>query len=216
MFQNRSRAGRDLAELLLDRALPSPVVLALPRGGVPVGHEVAQALQAPMDVLVVRKVGAPKQPEYGIGAIAESGVSVMDDHRIHSLGIEPRQLKDLIEAERVELDRRVQHYRGSRPLPDLTGRSVVIVDDGLATGVTAEAAVQAVHRRHRPASVVLAVPVCAPDAADRLRRSCEVVCVEAPESFGAVGRFYADFRQTSDAEVLALLDLAAGQQGSDA
>jgi predicted phosphoribosyltransferase len=208
-FRNRRDAGRLLAERLTAEALHDPVVLALPRGGVPVAFEVARALHAPLDVLVVRKVGAPHHREFGIGAIAEGGVTIRDDAAVRMVGVSSDRFDKLAEAERRELDRRVQHYRGDRALPELDGRDVVLVDDGLATGVTAEAAIVAV-RRSRAGRVVLAAPVSAADTAVRLGRLADVVCLATPERFMAVGEWYEDFGQTGDAEVLDLLDRAAG------
>jgi putative phosphoribosyl transferase len=204
-FRDRRAAGKQLAGLLRHIDLAEPLVLALPRGGVPVGHEIASALGAPLDVLVARKVGAPGHPEYGIGAIAEGGGVVVDPHALEMLGITDEDFARLADAERIELERRVASYRGSRPLPDLAGRDVVLVDDGLATGVTAEAAIQAIRSLHAR-RLVLAAPVCAPDTADRLGRLAdEVVCVMRPEGFAAVGQWYERFDQTTDDEVMALL-----------
>ena len=204
-FRDRAEAGQRLARALADLDLESPVVLALPRGGVPVGLEVARLLQAPLDVLVARKIGAPGQPELGIGAIAEGGGIVMDGEAVRALGVSDALFDRLAEAARDELDRRVQRYRGGRPLPTLEGRDVVLVDDGLATGVTAEAALHALRGR-RPHRVVLSVPVGAPETVARLRDlAVEVVCIEEPSPFGSVGRFYERFDQTSDDEVMGLL-----------
>jgi putative phosphoribosyl transferase len=207
-FRNRTEAGRVVARQLEHEALREPVVLALPRGGVPVAFEVANALQAPLEVFVARKIGAPGQPELGIGAIAEGSTTPVAGPAAEILGVAPTEFDRLAEAARAELERRVAHYRGDRPLPALEGRDVILVDDGLATGVTAEAALVAL-RRHRPAQVILAAPVCAPDTADRLSALADkVVCVHAPAEFRAVGMFYDDFDQTTDAEVLDLLDRA--------
>lgn len=204
-FDDRRDAGRQLGRRLRDEDLQAPVVLALPRGGVPVAHEVADALGAPMDVFVARKVGAPGRPEYGLGAIAEGDGEVFDDDRVEALGLDRAHLEDTVMAERRELQRRVRDYRGDRPLPDLTGRTAVVVDDGLATGVTAEAALKGV-RSLRPDRTVLAVPVGAPATVERLRALADVVCLEQPRSFRAVGLWYRDFGQTTDDEVAAILD----------
>lgn len=206
-FRNRRHAGRLLAARLGEDTFKDPVVLALPRGGVPVGYEVAVAMSAPLDVFVARKVGAPGHEEFGIGAIAEGGESVMDDVVLR-LGISAAAFAVLAKREETELDRRVERYRGGSSLPDLAGRDVILVDDGLATGVTAEAALKAI-RRLNPARVVLAVPVCAPDSQVRLGAIADrVVCLAAPQAFRAVGVWYDDFSPTTDSEVLELLALA--------
>jgi len=204
MFRDRSDAGRRLAVDLAGVGLVEPVVLALPRGGVPVGFEVAGRLKAPLDVFVARKIGAPGQPEFGIGAVAEGGVAVSTS-AVGQLGISSAQFQALAAAEHVDVDRRVERYRPGRECLDISGRDAVLVDDGLATGVTAEAALHALRARH-PRRLLLAVPVAAPEAVDRLRPLTEgVVCVELPGDLRAVGDWYHDFRQTSDEEVIELL-----------
>lgn len=204
-FRDRVDAGRELAEALEELDLHDPIVLALPRGGVPVAFQIAERFRAPLSVFVVRKVGAPMHPEYGIGAIAEGGEQVVDRVAMTMLGITEAQFEELAERERVELERRVREYRGDRPLPPIEGRDVVLVDDGLATGVTALAALRAL-RRLRPLRLILAVPACAPDSAERLRETADqVICLIAPEYFRAVGQWYQEFGQTTDAEVRELL-----------
>lgn len=204
-FWDRRDAGRRLAEGLAVGRWQDPVVLALPRGGVPVAFEVARRLAAPLDVLVARKIGAPRQPEFGIGAIAEGGVRVLHQHVIGALGLRKAEVEALIGAEQVELDRRVKHYRGDRPLPDLADRDVILVDDGLATGVTACAGILAIRAR-APRRLVVAAPVCAPDTADALTADgVEVVCLHQPQDFRSVGHWYRTFDQTPDEEVLELL-----------
>ena len=204
-FLDRADAGRRLGERVRALGLADPVVLGLPRGGVPVAYEVAAALGAPLDVFVARKVGAPGQPEYGVGAVAEGGAGVANDAALRALRIAPEEFAALAAGERAELARRVARYRGDRPLTPVEGRDVVLVDDGLATGVTAEAALVALRER-APRRLVLAAPVCAPDTAARLRGLADdIVCVTAPARFAAVGQWYDDFRQTGDDEVLALL-----------
>ncbi|HVL98605.1 MAG TPA: phosphoribosyltransferase family protein [Egibacteraceae bacterium] len=212
MFADRRDAGRQLAQRLTRYAGEDTVVLALPRGGVPVAAEVAAALGARLEVMVARKLGAPGRPELGVGAIAEGGEPLLDEQTLAMLGLEEADLARVIEAERAELDRRVRQYRGGRPLPDLSGRTVVLVDDGLATGVTARAALQSL-REHRPARLVMAAPVSAPQTADRIAEEADdVVVVATPEPFTAVGQWYRDFHQTADEEVLALLGAVASPQ----
>jgi putative phosphoribosyl transferase len=213
-FRDRTDAGRQLAERLRDLDLVDPVVLALPRGGVPVAAELAEALDAPLEVYVARKIGAPGRPEAAIGAIAEGGGSAVDRFALQALGLSLKDFDFLVDAERRELDRRVRAYRGSRPLPPLENRDVVLVDDGVATGMTAEAALQAL-RSHRPRRLILAAPTCAPETAARLRMVADqVVCVITPTRFHAVGLWYDDFGQTSDEEVLELLERAATRTAS--
>ena len=205
-FRDRADAGRQLARRLRAAGLADPLVLGLPRGGVPVAYEVAVALGAPLDVFVARKVGAPGHEEYGVGAVAEGGAVVANRGALRALGISDERFAALAERERTELDRRVAAYRGGRPAPDPAGRDVVLVDDGLATGVTAEAALTAL-RAGGPRRLLLAAPVCAPETAARLTGLAdEVVCVAAPEEFVAVGQWYTDFAQTGDDEVIELLD----------
>ncbi|UUU29165.1 phosphoribosyltransferase family protein [Streptomyces sp. CA-210063] len=212
-FRDRKQAGRKLAEQLRIRqekgALPDPVVLALPRGGVAVAHEVARALGARLDVLVVRKIGAPFQEELGVGAIAGDDEPLFDEAALDRLGLSRAGLAGTVERERAELRRREQLYREGRPAPDVRGRTVIVVDDGLATGVTARAAVRAV-RRQAPERIVLAVPVCSPEASDLLRAEVdEVVCLYRPAAFMAVGLWYEHFDQLSDRDVLAALHTGA-------
>ena len=203
-FQDRVDAGRRLADALGGRDLRGAVVLALPRGGVPVGAQIAEAIGAPLEVFVARKIGAPGRPEYGIGAIAEGGAPLFDPWAVRALGLSEERLAELAEAEARELARRVRRYRGGRPLPPLDGRHVVLVDDGLATGVTAEAALRSL-RDQGVTQLTLAVPVCAPDSSERLRALAEVVCLWRPADFRAVGLWYEEFGQTGDDEVLAAL-----------
>ncbi len=207
-FINRRDAGQQLAAPLQPLAAEQPVVIGLPRGGVPVAAEVAVALGAVLEVLAVRKIGAPGNPEYGIGAIAEGGTRVFDRGAVAALGIDGDTLEEIVASEEAELRRRVELYRGDRPLVSLQGRTAIVVDDGVATGVTDTAALRAVHRG-APKRLVLAVPVCAPDSAARLRAEAdELVCLVEPEQLFGVGQWYADFAQVSDSEVLAALGRA--------
>jgi len=204
-FADRPDAGRRLAKLLAPLADEAPVVVALPRGGVPVAREVAAALGAPLEVLVVRKLGAPHNPEYGIGAIAEGGTRVIDSEAIAVLGVDESVVDGIAEREAAELSRRVVAYRGNRPPLSLQGRTAIVVDDGVATGVTVTAALRAV-RSQGPRRTILAVPVCAPESALRLREEAdEVVCLRTPALLYGVGQWYRDFSQVSDEEVVATL-----------
>ncbi|MGY3205799.1 phosphoribosyltransferase [Streptomyces sp. TE5632] len=218
LFRDRREAGRELAERLRgmqgDGALPEAVVLALPRGGVPVAHEVAEVLEAPLDVLVVRKIGAPFHREVGVGAMAGDEVPLFDPSTLRALGLSEADLDSVVERERVELRRREQLYRRGRPAPELRGRTVIVVDDGLATGSTARAALRFV-RRQAPARVVLAVPVGSPESVERMRAEAdEVVCPHRPAGFMAVGEWYADFDQLTDEDVLTALHRRQGAPGS--
>ncbi len=214
-FKDRQHGGQVLArKLAAYRGRPDVVVLGLPRGGVPVAFEVAQALQAPLDVFVVRKLGFPGQEEYAMGAIASGGVRVMN-REIEGMGVPAAAIEAVAAREQAELTRRERLYRGQRPAPALDGHTVILVDDGLATGSTMRAAATAVKQRN-PARVVVAVPVAAPETCDALRSEVdEVVCAMTPSPFHAVGVWYKDFPQTADAEVQALLN-AAWQAGATA
>ena len=207
-YADRRDAGRALAAEVAGLGLVDPLVLALPRGGVPVAAEVAGALGCAFGVLVARKIGAPRSPELAVGAITEGGEPWLDEALLRRLGLSADDLADTVEQERAELARRVQHYRGDRPLPELFGRQVVLVDDGLATGATARSALRTL-RRGQPARLVLAVPVCAPQSAQALTSEADdVVCALQPSGFRAVGEWYDRFEPTSDAEVLSLLRAA--------
>ncbi|MFF9488757.1 phosphoribosyltransferase [Streptomyces sp. NPDC014676] len=205
-FRDRRQAGRELAARLRERqdegALPDPVVLALPRGGAAVAVEVAGALDAPLDVLVVRKIGAPFHEEFGVGAMAGDGVPLFDEDALRRLGIDEADLAPVVERERTELRRREQRYRQGRPAPGLRGRTVVVVDDGLATGSTARAALRAL-RAQDPGHLVLAVPVGAAEGVALMRSEAdEVVCLHEPAAFMAVGQWYEEFDQLTDDDVL--------------
>lgn len=208
-FRDRSDAGRALAAALRHYANHTDVlVLALPRGGVPVAYEVARELGAPLDIFLVRKLGVPGHEEYAMGAIAEGGSIVLSRDVIQQLGIPPRAVESVIQQERAELERRARLYRNGRPPPEVRDRVVILVDDGLATGSTMRAAVQAL-RSLRPARVLVAVPVAPAETCEALRDLAdEVVCLRTPEPFYAVGLWYADFAQTLDNEVRELLEQA--------
>ena len=210
-FTDRHAAGRELAERLRPLAAESPVVLGLARGGVPVAYEVARALGAALDVLVVRKIGAPGNPELGIGAIAEGDVRVLNQEVMRHLMVSVEELEAAVARARAEVDARVQRYRDGRPALEVKGRTVVVVDDGLATGGTARAALRAV-RVHEPRRLVLAVPVGSPESVESLRKEAdEVICLLQPELMWAVGFWYKHFEPTSDGEIAKLL---AGEAGA--
>jgi putative phosphoribosyl transferase len=212
-FRDRRHAGRLLAEAVARMGLERPVVVALPRGGVPVAYEVARALGAPLDVLVARKLGAPYNPEFGVGALAEGGVEVYNPRALASAGVTEAQMAPTVAREQAELSRRLDQYREGRSL-DVQGRPVVLVDDGLATGITAVAAVRAL-RQLGASPVVLAAPVGAPESCAMLEQEADdVLCLERPPHMGGVGAWYEDFSQTSDWEVRSLLE-AAGRAGDD-
>ena len=205
-FADRREAGVVLADALAAyRGAPDLLVLGLPRGGVPVAWEVATALRAPLDVLVVRKLGAPNWEELAVGAIASGGLVVLNDDVVRSLRISNEQLQQVIDREAAELARREEAYRGGRPLIELAGKTVILVDDGIATGASMLAAIRAI-RAAGPAKIVVAVPVAPPSACRQLAEAADdVVSVWVPPSFMAVGEYYRDFRQTSDDEVRKLL-----------
>src|SRR5437879_3935955 len=201
-FQDRREAGRMLASRLSAYAdRPDVVVLALPRGGVPVAYEVAKALHAPMDVFLVRKLGVPGHEEYAMGAMASGGVRVLNRDVVEALHIPNEVVEQVIAREQRELERREREYRGDRPFPDLRGKTVILVDDGLATGSTMLAAVMAL-RQKQPARIVVAVPTASPDTCELLKAEAdEVVCATTPEPFRAVGFWYEDSSQTTDEDV---------------
>jgi erythromycin esterase-like protein/predicted phosphoribosyltransferase len=217
LFRDRREAGRRLAEKLVTYAnRPDVLVLALPRGGVPVAYEVTRALGAPLDVFVVRKLGVPGYEELAMGAVATGGVRVLNDQLIERLGM-PEPLIDAVTArEQQELTRRERLYRGGRPPPDVRGRTVILVDDGLATGATMQAAIEAL-RQQNPARIVVAVPTASPDTCDEMKKKADdVICAMTPEPFYAVGRWYQDFSQTTDEEVRELLARVNEPKSSEA
>ncbi|MCC6765672.1 MAG: phosphoribosyltransferase [Deltaproteobacteria bacterium] len=210
LFTDRRDAGRRLAARLMPFRNEAPAVLALPRGGVPVGYEIARALVAPLDVIVVRKLGAPGQPELGIGAVVDgdSPLGVLNQEMMRALGVSQDYLDHEVAAQLAEIRRRQSVYRGGRTRVPIAGRTAIVVDDGLATGSTMRAALRSI-RRADPARLVLAVPVAPADTLSELSKEVdETICLATPEPFGAVGFFYRDFGQTRDDEVIHLLDAA--------
>ena len=213
VFRDRREAGQHLAEKLQAYAdEPGVLVLALPRGGMPVGFEVARRLRAPLDLFLVRKLGVPGQEELAMGAIATGGVCVVNEEVVQALGIPDEVLEAVAAKEQRELARREQAYRGNRPPPEMRGRTVILVDDGLATGSSMRAAIAAL-RRQQPARIVVAVPVAAASTCAELAHEVEeMVCVMTPEPFQAVGLWYQDFSQTTDEQIRDLLAQAAEEQ----
>ena len=212
LFRDRAEAGRLLAARLEHyEGKPGVMVLALPRGGVPVAYEVAKALRAPMDVFIVRKLGVPGQEELAMGAVATGGVRVLNDQVVKGLGVPEYVIDAVVKWETEELNRRERLYRGDRPPPDVGGKTVILVDDGLATGSTMLAAVQAL-RQQGPARIVVAVPVASPDTCELLKTYADdVLCAATHEPFYAVGLWYRDFSQTTDEEVRELLERSASE-----
>jgi putative phosphoribosyl transferase len=214
-YRDRTHAGRELASKLLEYAgTPDVIVLALPRGGVPVAFEVAKALRAPLDVFIVRKLGVPGHDEYAMGAIATGGVRVLDDRVVRAARVTRAELDAVTAAEQRELERRERQYRGDRSPPEVAGRTVILVDDGLATGSTMRAAVEAL-RQEGAARVVVAVPIAPPETCDAFREIVDdIVCARTPEPFYAVGLWYEDFSQTTDDEVRQLLERSTPLAGA--
>ncbi len=201
LFQDRHEAGQKLAKQLEMYRGKRAIVLALPRGGVVVGYEVAKALNLPLDVIITRKIGAPGNPEYAIGAVAETGDVQLNQEEIRLFGISPQYVNDEIRRQRQEIERRVQLYRGGRRLPSVRNKIVIVVDDGIATGFTMRASIRAL-KVEEPKKIVLAVPVAPPDVLDEMRKEVdEAVCLATPEPFFAVGAWYRHFEQTTDEEV---------------
>jgi putative phosphoribosyl transferase len=212
-FANRREAGRRLAQLLATSQIKDPVVIALPRGGVPVAFEVAAALDAPLDIIVVRKLGVPWQPELGMGAAGEGGVRTFNASVIAAAGLTDAEVDEVIAREEVELAQRAQRFRGAQPRQPVDGRTVILVDDGLATGFIVRAAIEFL-RRGRARRIVVAVPVAPAETIAGLTRLVDdVVCLEAPDCFTSVGQFYRDFTQVSDQAVAELLALSRTDVG---
>lgn len=215
-FSDRREAGRALARILAEKRLPNPVVLALPRGGVPVAAEIARVLKAPLDLVLVRKIGVPEQPELAAAAVVDGAEPelVYNDDVMALCGLDRDLIAELAEAELQEIERRRRLYLGTTPRENLEGRAVILVDDGIATGASARAAVKAL-RRKKIMSLTLAVPVAPQETVEDLRTLVdEVVCLDMPEPFYAIGLHYRDFRQLSDADVIGLLSAARGTDAS--
>lgn len=207
LFQDREDAGRQLARALVKYKSRHPVILALPRGGVPVAAEVAESLEAPLDLILVRKIGTPMQPELAMGAVVdgEQPVIVRNQDVIDQTGVSDETFNAVCKKELAEIDRRREHYLGNRDRADVQGQVAIIVDDGIATGATTLAAIQALRKRE-PKELILAVPVAPLDTLQRLHTEVDaIVCLDTPRDFGAIGYYYRDFRQVSDDEVIAIL-----------
>lgn len=206
LFQNRAQAGQKLATALEKfKNTANTVILALPRGGVVVGYEVARKLNLPLDIVVPRKIGAPGNPEFAIGAITEQGVGVFDEMTVGAYGITESYLQNEIKKEKIEAERRLKLYRGERPPLNLKNKTAIIVDDGLATGLTMRAAIKTV-KKMGATKIIVAVPVTPPDTAELIKKEVdEMIYLDAPAFFGAVGEFYDEFAQTTDEEVIDLL-----------
>lgn len=215
-FENRARAGEELADAVSERHVgEDAVVLALPRGGLPVAAPVARRLDAPLDVMLVRKLGVPRNPELAMGAVASGGVRVLNHGLIRQLGIGEEWLEQEVETQTRELERRGRRYRGDEPPAAVEGRTVILVDDGIATGATVRAAVHAVQAQN-PARVIVAVPTAAPDSIRMLEEEVdEVVCPHSPEPFSAVAAWYHDFPQVDDEEVVRILAAARAERPVD-
>ncbi len=213
-FKDRQDAGRQLADRLLRYKDERPVVLALPRGGVPIGYEIAVALDAPLDIVVVRKLGAPGQPELAIGAVVDGDTpqSVLNQDLVRLLGVSEEYLGREVDRQLREIRRRERLYRGDRPRASVEGRTIIVVDDGIATGASVRAALRGLRRVHL-ARLVLAVPVAPPDTVQALGAEVDdLICLSTPEPFMAVGQHYEDFSQPADEEVIELLDRARGRE----
>lgn len=213
-FTNRKSAGEELAQAVTDtlakpETKPSDwLVLALPRGGVPVAAEVSRALGAELDLMVVRKLGLPWHEELAMGAVASGGIRVLNEDVVNTSSVNEASIKEVEEKELKELERREKAYRGDRPLPTVKSRHILLVDDGVATGATMKAAIQAI-RKQEPAEVVVAIPVAPPETVDSLEQAADrVICLQKPEGFAAIGQWYQDFGQTTDDEVRELLNEA--------
>ncbi|MEM2110879.1 MAG: phosphoribosyltransferase [Candidatus Bathyarchaeia archaeon] len=213
IFADRVEAGNKLALKLMDYADGNTVVLAVPRGGVVVGYEVARKLRAFLDIIVPRKIGAPNNPELAIGAVAEDGTIILDYELVAYLNVPEKYIKEESARQRLEIKRRLRLYRGDSPPLNFENRNIIIVDDGIATGATIKAAIASM-RKKRPKSIIVAVPVAPPSTVKALEKEADrVICLSTPEPFYAIGQFYKDFSQTSDEEVIKLLKLNREELG---
>jgi putative phosphoribosyl transferase len=207
-FMDRIDAGKQLALALKDTITEGAIILALPRGGVPIGYEIAKALNIPLDVLIIRKLGTPGHEELAMGAVGPAGIVIRNEEIIQNLKIPQSAIEAILRKETDELNQRMRHFRTDRPFPELADKTVIIVDDGLATGATARAAIQAVQAMQAN-QLILAIPVCAMESSDQLSTMVNhLICLETPEEFTSVGYWYKDFRQTSDDEVIEILNQA--------
>jgi putative phosphoribosyl transferase len=205
MFHDRTQVGKLLAEEIRKLKIVSPIVLAIPRGGLPVAREIALALKAPLDLVITRKIGAPGEPEFAIGAVTQDGEVIVDREVVKSLGISEAYLKQESARKVHEIKERMQKYRGERPYPNLAGKTVIIVDDGVATGNTVLAAIESVKKK-KPAGIILAIGVAPPETATKLSKVVDrVICLDTPEPFYAIGEFYENFEQVEDEEAKKIL-----------
>ncbi|MGB9950887.1 phosphoribosyltransferase (plasmid) [Haloarcula marismortui] len=212
MFKNRTDAGQKLAHILDDHDTEADIVLAIPRGGLPIGRVVANSLQIPLDIVSARKIGAPRNPELAVGAVASDGTVWLNESLIDNLELEDTYLEDQIEHQRQAALDKVKRYRGDRPPLEYSGKTVLIVDDGVATGATTIACIRQI-KNAGAERVILAIPVAPPDTIERLQSEAdEVICVESPPHFGAVGQFYESFEQVSDERAKAYLDRTEDQE----
>ena len=206
MFNDRAEAGRALAKSLSDYKGKKVVVFAIPRGGVVLAYEVAKALDAPLDLIIPRKIGAPNEPEFAIGAVTEDGTTILNQDAIQYLGVPDVYIQQEVKRQIAEIKRRMERYLGYRPRPSVEGKTVILVDDGVATGATIRAAIASIKKK-KPDSIVLAIPVGPPDTVEELRKEVDlVVCLMTPEPFFAIGQFYRRFEQLNDEEVVQILD----------
>ena len=205
LFENRTEAGKKLADALEKFSDRDVIILAIPRGGIVVGYEIAKRLHAPLDIIVPRKLRAPYQPELAIGAITEDGTVILDNQLVYSLNVSDDYIKLESQRQKLEIDRRLRAYKGDNRIPDLTGLDVIVVDDGIATGSTMRAALISVRKRGAK-SIILAIPVASPSALKMLEKEAdEIICLFSPQLFFAIGQFYRSFEQNSDKEVKDLL-----------
>ncbi|SHF48805.1 Predicted phosphoribosyltransferase [Desulfofundulus australicus DSM 11792] len=206
VFADRADAGRQLAGKLTGACKQKGIILAIPRGGVVVGAEISRQLDLPLDLVIPRKIGAPHNPEVAIGALTQDGTTVFNHQLLAVLGLKEKDVAGLVEEQRKEIERRLVLYRGDKEYPDYSGRCIIVVDDGIATGYTVIAALRWIRQKFRPEKLILAVPVAPVDSLDRLEKEVDqLVVLMAPEDFYAVGQFYQDFRQVTDREVIQLL-----------